>query len=144
MRKPIVLLTLAYTAGILFGNGFLYFPFSAAIVAVIAVILPYGIARFRHGVHSMSSAARLVQITLPFLAGMASCLYSALWLPADNYTRIVPDDKAVHRITGRIASALDRDPGRVAFVLDAESIDRKRVSGRIRVVIRSPHETMTL
>jgi competence protein ComEC len=131
MQKPVIVLTLAYSAGLLLGNAFLYFPYStgfltaAAILTAILLTFP-GRRSFR----------RLLFVTLPCSAGIAAYLYSAAWLPADHYTRLIPDTKAVHEISGRIVSALDRDPDRTSFVLRVDRIDGISVSGRIRVSVR--------
>ncbi len=38
MQKPILSLTLAYTAGLLLGHGFLYFPFSIIVFLALGIV----------------------------------------------------------------------------------------------------------
>ncbi len=132
MQNPIIL-TLAYTTGLLLGHGFLYFPYSIA-VFVILILLTLGISAWL----SKLSFPRSLLFVIPGLIGMAAYIYSAVWLPADHYIRLLSDDKNLHQITGRIASGLDRDPDRTAFVLDLREIDSAKVSGKVRVSVREP------
>ncbi len=131
MKRPLILITLAYTAGLLLGRGFLYFPITVIILTALAaaasLILLLTARIFRR---------RFFLITIPCLVGMASYVYSAAWFPSDHYTRVFTIDEARHKVTGRIISSLDRDPGRTSFIIAAESIDNITVSGRLRVSVR--------
>ncbi len=131
MQKPIIVLTLAYTIGLLLGHGFLYFPYSITFLGILCLLGAAFIVR----THRISFK-RVLLFIIPGLAGVAAYLVSAAWLPADHYTRIIVEDKSIHQITGKIVSALDRDPDRRSFVLAVHQIDEKKVSGRLRVSIR--------
>jgi competence protein ComEC len=131
MQKPIISLTLAYLAGLLLGHGFLFLPYSISILACIILLILIVLAwrkRF--------TLRRLLFIVIGGSIGMAAYLSSVLWLPANHYVRIVPDDKAIHEMTGTIASPLDRDFDRTAFVMDLSDIDGTPVTGKIRVSAR--------
>ncbi len=129
--KPVIVLTLAYTIGLLLGHWLLYFPCSIIVLVILSLL---GIA-FSAGTRGMSFRRALLFI-IPGLAGAAAYVVSAAWLPADHYTRIIAEDKSVHQISGKIVSALDRDPDRTSFALAVQEIDGKRVSGRLRVSVR--------
>jgi competence protein ComEC len=131
MQKPIISLTLAYTVGLLLGRGFLYLPYSVSFLAVVVVFILVVLTWFEK-----ITLRRLFLIVVPSLIGMAAYLYSAAWLPANHYTRVFPDDKATHVMTGTIISPLDRDPDRTAFVLDLVDLDGTPVSGKVRVSVR--------
>lgn len=131
MPKPLISLTLAYSAGILLGHAFLYFPYSIAIL-IIAAAAVSAIFVFL----GKLSFPRLLFTAIPGLLGMAAYIVSSSWLPADHYTRVISDEKKVHTITGKISSPLDRDPDRTAFVMRVQEIDGTTVSGRLRVSVR--------
>ncbi len=131
MQRPIISLTLAYCSGLLFGLGFLYFPYSIVILAVIVVLI-LAVITWRE----RSALSRFLLITMPGIIGAAAYLYSAAWLPTDHYTRIIPEDNSIHEITGKIVSPLDRDPDRTAFIIDLADIDGTPVSGKLRVSIQ--------
>jgi competence protein ComEC len=131
MQRPLILLTLAYCSGLLFGHGFLYFPYSIIILAAIVVLI-LAVMKWRE----RFTLSRFLLIVIPGIIGAAAYLYSAAWLPTDHYTRIVPEDNSTHEITGKIASPLDRDPDRTAFVMELSNIDGASVTGKIRVSVR--------
>ena len=131
MPKPVISLTLAYVAGILLGYGFLYFPYSIGGL-VILLIAAAGIFTLLKKL----TIHRYLLFVIPGLIGMAACVYSAAWLPADHYTRLVPFDKEMHEFTGTISSPLDRDPDRTAFIMELISIDSTTVCGSVRVSVR--------
>jgi competence protein ComEC len=134
MRKPIIVLTLAFSAGILLGQAFLYFPYSAAVIVVIAIVGALLLNR--------RAPIRALLIILPGLLGIAGVLYSAAWLPRDLYTRVLSHDSATHDVRGRIVSALDRDPDRSGFTLEAAELDGAAVSGLMRASVRVPVTTI--
>jgi competence protein ComEC len=131
MHKPIVSLTLAYLAGLLLGHGFLYFPYTIAFLAVL-LVLATGIL---FGLNKLALRQCLL-IGIPVVIGAAAYLYSAAWLPADHYVRRGPFDQARHEFSGVIASPLDRDPGRTAFVMELHSLDETPVRGSVRITVR--------
>lgn len=131
MHKPLISITLAYIAGLLLGQGFLYFPYSISLIFLLG-ILTVGLS-IRFG---RLAPNRFFLFTLPALLGFAAFIFSSTWLPADHYTRTFQPDKLPHTITGMIASSLDRDPDRTGFVLNVGTIDDRRVSGKIRVSVR--------
>ncbi len=131
MQKPIIALTLAYCSGLLFGHGFLYFPYSIIILAAIVVLI-LAVMTWRERV----ALSRFLLIIIPGIIGMAAYLYSVLWLPANHYVRIVPDDKAIHEMTGTISSPPDRAPDRTAFAMELSDIDGAPATGKVRVSVR--------
>ncbi len=131
MHTPVITIALASIAGILLGQGFLYFPVSITIVLCILVPAAGIIAWFEK-----FTLRRSLLIVLPGLIGMAAYLFSAAWFPPSHYTRLFTPDKAVHTIDGVIASPLDRDPDRTGFALDVHTIDGTSVSGKLRVGVR--------
>ena len=131
MQRPIISLTLAYCSGLLFGRGFLYFPYSISILAAIVVLI-LAVMTWR----KRFDPSRFLLIIIPGIIGVAAYLFSATWLPASHYVRIVPDDKTIHEMTGTILSPLDRDPDRTAFVMELSDIDGAPVTGKIRVSVR--------
>lgn len=135
MQNPVIVLTLAYTAGILLGRAFLYFPYS--VVVLIIISLSVTAISVKSGRFTFKT---FLLVLFSCCAGIAAYLFSAVWFSADHYTRLVPEDGKLHTISGRISSALDRDPDRTAFVLEVTDIDGRTVSGCIRVSVR---ETVT-
>jgi competence protein ComEC len=130
MQKPIIPLILAYTTGLLLGQGFLYFPYSISILVILCVLI-IGIFTWLDRL----TLRRFLLIILIGLIGMAAYLYSAAWFPANHYTRHVTHDKAFHEIIGRIASPLERDPDRTGFVMEIIEIDGSAMTGKIRVSV---------
>ncbi len=136
MQKPIIPLTLAYIAGLLLGHGFLYFPYSISILALLCLLTIGLFTWFDIGTFRRSAPSRSLLIILPALAGMAAYLFSAGWLPPDHYTRMFPVDATLHELTGRITSPLDRDPDRTGFAMELHDIGGTPVSGTVRVSVR--------
>jgi competence protein ComEC len=131
MHKPIVFLTLAYVAGLLLGHGFLFFPYTISLLAVL-LVLATGILT---GAGKLTLRQFLL-IVFPVVLGASAYLHSAAWLPADHFARQAPFDKVRHELIGAIVSPLDRDPGRTAFVLELRSLDGTPVRGSVRVSVR--------
>ncbi len=131
MHKPLILITLAYTAGLLLGHGFLYFPYSVSILAILCILIT-GIFSWLNRL----TPRRFLLVIIPGFVGMAAYLYSAAWSPAGNYTRHFTPDKAFHDIIGRIDSPLERDPDRTGFVMEIREIDGSAMTGKIRVSVR--------
>ena len=131
MPRPVILLALAVAAGIVMGEGFLYFPWSVIVLTLLPAFAVIVLAR-RNG---MTAAGPLLTAA-GMTAGMVLHLSTATLLPADHYVNIPRWDDAPRALTGRISSALDRDTGRTAFTLALESIDARKVSGALRVTIR--------
>ncbi len=132
MQKPLITLTLAYVAGLLSGNFFLYAP--AVVSALIVLSLLTAGFCLRSGLLSLR---RFLLLAVPCTLGMAAYLYSAAWIPPDHYMREFPDTTVKHEMTGTIASALERDPDRTGFVVELHRIDSTPVSGAIRMSVRS-------
>lgn len=133
MQKPILSLTLAYTAGLLLGHGFLYFPFS--MIAFLALgIVTAGILLWFDKIRPN----QLARIAAPLVVGMAAYILSAAWVPSDHYTRFVSPDKTAHLVIGTVSSPLDRNLDRTAFQLTVLEIDNTAVSGKILVNVREP------
>jgi len=131
MQKPIIPITLAYTAGLLLGHGFLYFPYSISILVILCLLIT-GIFTWLDRL----TLRRFLLIILPGLIGTAAYLYSAAWSPGDHYTRYFTPDKDFHEIIGKIASPLDRDPDRTGFVMEINEMDGSAMTGKIRVSVR--------
>jgi competence protein ComEC len=131
MQKSVISLTLAYSAGLLIGRGFLYFPYSISVLATLSILLS-GILTWSN----KPSLRRFFVITLPCLAGMIAYIYSAAWFPSHHYTRIFPAEGTLHEMTGRIVSPLDRDPDKTGFVLGLSQIDNTTVTGKLGVSVR--------
>ncbi len=131
MQTPVIAITLAYIAGLILGRGFLFFPFTTALIAFIALAASPVLVRT-----GTMTLRRLLFTAFPVLAGMTLYLSAAAWFPVDHYTRAAAFDEARHEIVGQVASPLDRDPGRLSFVLAAREIDGAPVSGRMRVHVR--------
>jgi competence protein ComEC len=131
MQKPIISLTLAYLAGLLLGHGFLFFPYSIAILTITGIAL-LGIFAWL----DRRSVRRLFFIVVPCLAGMVLYIHSAAWSPADHYLRLFAADQTRSAATGKIVSPLDRDPDRTSFTMDIQEIDGTPTSGKMRVSIR--------
>jgi competence protein ComEC len=131
MQKPLVIITLAYIAGILLGQGFLYFPHTFTVGIGIGASAALLFLRFgRLSLHSFALTA------VSCFVGAAAYLFSVAWFPANHVFRSAPSDSAQHEITGRIISPLDRDPDRTSATLALSSIDGKPVSGKARMTIR--------
>ena len=77
MQRPIISLTLAYCSGLLFGRGFLYFPYSIGILAAIVVLI-LAVMTWRE----RFALSRFLLIIIPGIIGVAAYLFSATWLPA--------------------------------------------------------------
>lgn len=136
MRPSLITLAIAYLAGILAGTGFLSFPFTA--ILLTAALLAGGAALVLTG----RAALRPLLLTTVFCAAGTVAAVSAVSLfPADHYRHTLTFDKKDRTVTGRIVSPLERNPGRTAFVLAAESIDGMPVSGHLRVSVRDEEAT---
>jgi competence protein ComEC len=132
MQKPTIIpLTLSYIAGLLLGHGFLFFPCSIGILALL-FILTAGILVSLH----KFSLRRYLLMIVPGIFGAALYVYSSAWFPSDHYTRTFIPDNKLHELAGRITSPIDRDPDRTAFVLELSRVDRTPVSGKVRVSVR--------
>jgi len=131
MQKPLITITLAYVAGLLLGNCFLYAPASVSALIVLA-LLTAGFCTWS----GLLSRRRLLLLSVPCALGMAAYIYSAAWVPSDHYTRKFSDTTVKHEMIGTIASALDRDPDRTGFVVELHRIDSTPVSGAIRMNVR--------
>lgn len=132
MQTPLVRTAASFAAGILLGSLFLVLPWTAAACAVIITAATL-LAAFRRPRHAPALLGALAALA----AGAAFLLLSVLHRPADHYLRFgLPDDQA-HTLVGRIASPLDRDPDRTAFLLDLETIDGITASGLVRASVRS-------
>ncbi len=131
MQRPLITLTLAYVAGLLIGNGFLYVPAFVSALIVLVLLLAgfsswFGILPFR----------QLLLGAVPCALGMAAYLYSSAWIPSDHYTRAVPENTAKLEMTGTIASSLDRDPDKTGFIVELHRVDGTPVTGMIRMTVR--------
>jgi competence protein ComEC len=136
MRRPVIVLTLAYCAGLLLGHGFLYFPYTICVSVFLFSVTTGLFTRFDIGRIQRISGIRYILMTGACIVGMAAYLYSAAWFPADHYTRLYKPDKAFHTITGIITSPLDRAPEKTGFTADLHEIDGRRVTGMIHVSVQ--------
>ncbi|MHB8843623.1 MAG: DNA internalization-related competence protein ComEC/Rec2 [Nitrospirota bacterium] len=129
--RPVILLALAFSAGILLGQGSLYFPLSIAALIALGILIA-GIL-----LHSGRTTRRsLLLIASGLAAGMALLLLEAAYVPPHHYRNIPFIDGYSHRIAGTVSSPLDRDPGRIAFTLAVDSIDGSSATGTVRIVVR--------
>ncbi len=132
MQKPLIVVTISYAVGILLGRGLLYFPTTLIVLFLLTLIGLLASLLLRR-----VTLTRFLLTTLPAAAGALAYLLSAVWTPATDYTRLVPDDDtAKHVLTGRIVSALDRDPDRTGFVVSLHTLDSATASGKVRVSVR--------
>lgn len=83
MPRPVILLALAVAAGIVMGEGFLYFPWSVIVLTLLLAAAGVVLAR-RNGMTAISPLLTAVGMT----AGMALHLSAATVLPADHYVNI--------------------------------------------------------
>lgn len=129
--RPIILLALAFSAGILLGQGSLFFPASTA--ALIAMGIPIaGIL-----LHSGRTTRRsLLLIASGLAAGSALLLLEAAYVPPDHYRNLPFVNGSAHRIAGKVSSPLERGPGRIAFTLAVNRIDGSHAAGTVRIVVR--------
>ncbi len=132
MQKPLITLTLAYVAGLLLGNCFLYAPAVVSALIMLTLLTAGSCSWF-----GLLSFRRLLLLTMPCVLGMAASIYAAAWIPSDHYTRRFPNATVKHEITGSIASALDRDPDKTGFVVELRQVDGEPVSGAIRMTVRA-------
>jgi len=132
MKKPVILITLAYIGGLLAGHGFLYFPYATGILIALC-ILTSGIA----ALFGKMSPRLFWLSAIPGIIGMAAYLFSSTWLPPNHYTRVFAYDNKMHEIAGTIASPLDRGQDRTGFVLKLSTVDGDPVSGDVRVSVRA-------
>ena len=137
MHKPVISITLAYIAGLLFGHGFLYFPSSVCILAILGILTAVVFIWI-----DKLTLRRFLLFVIPGIIGMAAYIASVAWFPSDHYTRVFAPDTAKHQISGTIASPLDRDPDKTGFALELSKIDNTPVTGRIRVSIREEVSTI--
>lgn len=137
MTNPLVIIAFWYIVGLLIGHWFLYLPWTAATVSLSA--LTSAIFSLRTTTQSRS---KTLLSTAAAIVGAAAYIYSAAWFPHDHYTRLFPLDNSIHTIVGTIASPLDRDPDRTAFVISLREYDGKTASGRMRVTMKAPAENI--
>lgn len=128
MEKPLVAVALSFIAGIVLGEGFLFFPWT---IAACLLASAAAAVRFLPRNRSFVGACLLVS-----LCGSAITVFSVIHLPRDHYTQRTPLDGAAHAVSGRIASPLEREPGRTAFLLALDRIEDQPASGKIRVVLK--------
>lgn len=131
MRTPLIRITVAFIIGILLGWSFLYFPVSICILAVSALMTAVILAAARR-----TAPRQTIPVVLMCLAGSIAFLHSAAFVPARDYRRTPRFLDGKHVVTGRIVSALDRDPGRTAFILGLATADGRKTSGKVRVSVR--------
>jgi len=131
MQRPVILLTLALVAGIVLGQAFLYFPWSA--IGLILVLSATGGGLLAAG---RLDHRRLLLLACGVAAGAALLVADAAYVPGHHYRNIPMSGGITRTLTGRISSPLDRDPGRTAFFLSLDSIDGRTASGTVRVNIR--------
>jgi competence protein ComEC len=139
MIIPVTHLALCFAAGILLGHVFLLFPWTAAILALAsagAVIVRSRAAG--------TPTIRALQACVAALSGAALTVVSVAYQPADHYGHAAVIDGVRRTVSGVIASPLDRDPDRTAFLLQAERIDGAPVSGILRVSARGEHPPVGL
>jgi len=139
MIIPVILLALCFAAGILLGHAFLLFPWTTIVLSLASA----GAAVIRARATG-SPAVRAVQACLAVLAGAALTVAAVVHRPADHYTNVAALDGGRHAVSGVIASPLDRDPGRTAFLLKAEQIDGAPVSGLLRVSVHGDQTPLGL
>ena len=130
MLIPLVPLALSVIAGITVGKLFLYFPWSVA--TVVSVLISAALLRDR----SAPSAKRVATFALAAAVSAVLLIRAELVLPPDHYLHQIVPDGSVHTLSGTVASPLDREADRTAFVLRADAIDGKRASGLCRVSLR--------
>ena len=130
MNKPVILLALALAAGILLGQAFLYFPCSSILFAALAGAI--GITVYRRRL----SVSQLVMTASTIVTGAVILVSAAASLPSDHYSLLALGEGDLHTVTGRISSPLDRDPGRIAFMLAVDHIDERAAAGTLRVTVR--------
>lgn len=131
MQRPLILITIAYGAGILAGRGFLHFPYAISVLFLLGILTAAVSIRIQR-----ASFARPALVLLSGMIGMASYVYSAAWISPDHYGKQIPLDKALHRISGTVVSPLDRDADKTGFTLEASNIDGTAVTGRMRMTVR--------
>ncbi len=131
MRRPVILLALAFAAGILLGQAFLFFPWSISAFLVVLASLS-GILLRRESINRRS----LLLMAAGSAAGIVLLVLAAAYVPARHYRNLPFLDGSVHAVTGTVSSPLDRDPGRIAFTLAVDHIDGREASGTVRVAIR--------
>ncbi|MDA8099236.1 MAG: DNA internalization-related competence protein ComEC/Rec2 [Nitrospiraceae bacterium] len=132
MDTPLILLALSLPAGILAGTSCRYFPGTTALflllaAALLVVAVMYGHLPRRRAAFLCSGVA----------AGMLLLIAAESSKAPDHFTRLTALDGAVHDLSGRISSPLDREETRTAFLMDAARIDGTPASGKIRVILRS-------
>jgi competence protein ComEC len=128
---PVILLALAFVAGILLGQGFLSFPWSVATLIAICASIAAPLLR-----SDRVSRRSLLLTAAGLVAGMALLLLEAAPVPPHHYRSIPFHDGSVHSVAGRISSPLDRDPERNSFFLAIDRIDGREAAGTIRITVR--------
>jgi competence protein ComEC len=139
MIIPVTLLALCFAIGIALARLFLLFPWT-----VIAASLALAAAVFARSRAAGASVLLAAQACLAALAGAVLAIVSIACLPADHAARTMPPDGGRHAVSGVIASPLERDPDRTAFLLQAERIDGAPVSGLLRVSVRGDQTPLGL
>lgn len=131
MNQPIVLFALSFAAGAALGRLFLFFPWTsiciAAAISTIAIVFFF---------LKRSLVCLLTAIPIGVMLGFFLTIAAVFRLPADHYAHL-PLDGSAHTASGKIASPIDRDPGRIAFTLELERVDGIPASGMLRVTVQS-------
>ena len=91
MQKPLITLTLAYVAGLLLGNSFLYAPAAVSALTLLTLLIA-GLCSWS----GLLSLRRFLLLAVPCALGVAAYLYSAAWLPSDHFLRKFPDTTVSH------------------------------------------------
>lgn len=131
MESPLILITISYIIGILIGWVFIYFPFSTALLILLGCVLCFFLIKAgRYPLSQTLLAAAFI------LIGAGLYIYSSAYLPKNHYLRLLEQDNSSHIVIGKIASPLERDPGRTAFVLELKKLNGTDASGRLRVNVR--------
>ncbi len=130
MQRPLILFAGALIAGIALGELFLYLPWTTILFSAVLFASLVLTACF-----SRSARSRALTAASGIAVGMVLLVHSVFPQPG-HYGTLSLFTGRPHDVTGRIASPLERDPGRIAFLLDVERVDGTSASGRMRVAVR--------
>lgn len=143
MKRPLVIFTLAFIAGICLSSQPLSPVRNAASDGVsVGYLILLGTALLC----ALGSTLYFKRTTFYWTALLVVCGLSLGFLRNENFTKIPPDDishfiqSAPVILTGQIADNPAQTAGQTSFTLSTKSMNNKKVSGRILVKIYNPQK----
>lgn len=138
MERPLIIAAISYLAGLVFGEGFTYFPLSLMFIFVTGLLAAYALHR-----NGGRSAGLILLVFILVCSGVIRMQWSSRLRPPDDIGQFATKQKA--EVTGLIRSPLQHGKEKTVLILEARSVKPEvggnvrtvDVRGRLRVTIRN-------